>query len=118
MLPSVSAAFFVARDKPCARFVAQGCRSVRQKSILRGRWSHAETEGVPAQAQRREGPFGGVVRDRSRAWAQSPHLLGCPAKEPSMGAPGSERRLAAVLAADMVGFSRLMEVDETGTLAR
>src|SRR5262245_49755279 len=29
-----------------------------------------------------------------------------------------ERRLAAILAADMVGFSRLMEADETGTLAR
>ncbi len=29
-----------------------------------------------------------------------------------------ERRLAAVLAADMVGFSRLMEADERGTLAR
>ena len=35
-----------------------------------------------------------------------------------MGVSGSERRLAAVLAADMVGFSQLMEVDETGTLAR
>jgi adenylate cyclase len=35
-----------------------------------------------------------------------------------MGMAGSERRLAAVLAVDMVGFSRLMEVDETGTLAR
>ena len=35
-----------------------------------------------------------------------------------MGVGGSERRLAAVLAADMVGFSRLMEIDETGTLAR
>jgi adenylate cyclase len=32
--------------------------------------------------------------------------------------PGEERRLAAVLSADMVGFSRLMEVDESGTLAR
>src|SRR5579864_4847552 len=31
---------------------------------------------------------------------------------------GPERRLAAVLAADMVGYSRLMEVDEAGTLAR
>ena len=31
---------------------------------------------------------------------------------------GPERRLAAVVAADMVGFSRLMEVDEAGTLAR
>jgi adenylate cyclase len=32
--------------------------------------------------------------------------------------PGPERRLAAVVAADMVGYSRLMELDETGTLAR
>src|SRR5215470_20411843 len=32
--------------------------------------------------------------------------------------PDLERRLAAVLAADMVGYSRLMEADETGTLAR
>jgi adenylate cyclase len=35
-----------------------------------------------------------------------------------MGVPEPERRLAAVVAADMVGYSRLMEVDETGTLAR
>src|ERR1700676_1387745 len=35
-----------------------------------------------------------------------------------MDVPGPERRLAADLAADMVGYSRLMEVDETGTLAR
>src|SRR5215475_6248576 len=32
--------------------------------------------------------------------------------------PRSERRLASVLAADMACFSRLMEADETGTLAR
>ncbi len=37
---------------------------------------------------------------------------------PEKDAPGQERRLAAVLAADMVGFSRLVEVDESGTLAR
>src|ERR1700730_3450148 len=35
-----------------------------------------------------------------------------------MDVPGPDRRLAAVLAADMVGYSRLMEADETGTLAR
>jgi adenylate cyclase len=35
-----------------------------------------------------------------------------------MEASGVERRLAAVLAADVVGYSRLMEVDEPGTLAR
>jgi adenylate cyclase len=32
--------------------------------------------------------------------------------------PHVQRRLAAVLAADVVGYSRLMEVDEAGTLAR
>ncbi len=32
--------------------------------------------------------------------------------------PGVERKLAAILAADMVGYSRLMEVDETGTIAQ
>jgi adenylate cyclase len=32
--------------------------------------------------------------------------------------PNVQRRLAAVLAADVVGYSRLMEVDEAGTLAR
>src|SRR6202171_6796034 len=35
-----------------------------------------------------------------------------------MGVPEPERRLAAGGAADMVGYSRLMEVAETGTLAR
>jgi class 3 adenylate cyclase len=29
-----------------------------------------------------------------------------------------KRRLAAILSADMVGYSRLMSVDETGTLSR
>ena len=35
-----------------------------------------------------------------------------------MAAPRVERRLAAILAADVVGYSRLMERDEAGTLAR
>ena len=35
-----------------------------------------------------------------------------------MESRGGERRLSAILAADMVGYSRLMEADETGTLAR
>ena len=35
-----------------------------------------------------------------------------------MEASSVERRLAAVVAADVVGYSRLMEVDEEGTLAR
>ena len=35
-----------------------------------------------------------------------------------MKSPHVERRLVAILAADVVGYSRLMEVDEAGTLAR
>ena len=34
-----------------------------------------------------------------------------------MDASKSERRLAAILAADVVGYSRLVEKDEAGTLA-
>ncbi len=36
----------------------------------------------------------------------------------SMEGPNVQRRLAAIVAADVVGYSRLMEVDEAGTLAR
>ena len=35
-----------------------------------------------------------------------------------MSAERVERRLAAILAADVAGYSRLMERDEAGTLAR
>ncbi len=35
-----------------------------------------------------------------------------------MPAERIQRRLAAILAADMVGYSRLMEADEKGTIAR
>jgi adenylate cyclase len=33
-----------------------------------------------------------------------------------MAAPRAERRLAAILVADVAGYSRLMERDEAGTL--
>src|SRR5229473_2434934 len=35
-----------------------------------------------------------------------------------MGQPRTERKLAAILAADVVGYSRLMGADEEGTLAQ
>ena len=35
-----------------------------------------------------------------------------------LGSGRMEHRLAAIVAADMVGYSRLMELDERGTLAR
>ncbi len=34
-----------------------------------------------------------------------------------MGQPIVDRRLAAILAADVVGYSRPMQLDEAGTLA-
>ena len=34
-----------------------------------------------------------------------------------MAEQGTHRRLAAILAADVVGYSRIMEADEVGTLA-
>ncbi len=37
---------------------------------------------------------------------------------PLMQQPATQRRLAAILAADVVGFSRMMGADEEGTLAR
>ncbi len=37
---------------------------------------------------------------------------------PGPGRDGVKRRLAAILAADVVGYSRLMGEDEAGTLAR
>ncbi len=35
-----------------------------------------------------------------------------------MAEQGEQRRLAAIFVADMVGYSRLMEADERGTIAR
>ncbi len=35
-----------------------------------------------------------------------------------MAKPGEQRRLVAIFSADMVGYSRLMEADERGTIAR
>jgi class 3 adenylate cyclase len=34
-----------------------------------------------------------------------------------MAAPGTERRLTTIMAADVVGYSRLVEADEARTLA-
>src|SRR5207247_7804274 len=42
----------------------------------------------------------------------------CGARHGPMAMASVERKLVAVLAADVVGYSRLMEVDEAGTLAR
>ena len=44
--------------------------------------------------------------------------LGHSAPDGSMAELGEQRRLAAIFTADVVGYSRLMEVDERETIAR
>ena len=41
-----------------------------------------------------------------------------PGEEPGVAAQPVERKLAAIFAADIAGYSRLMAHDEVGTLAR
>src|SRR5918998_4282671 len=55
-----------------------------------------------------------MVHVASIAWASSG---GSPEGEAAMATARAERRLAAILAADVVGYSRLVERDEAGTLA-
>src|ERR1700690_804691 len=50
-----------------------------------------------------------------RAYTSNPWTLRKPPSE--MAEERAQRRLAAILAADVVGYSRLMQLDEAGTLA-
>ena len=45
-------------------------------------------------------------------------MTGPPARRTALAAERVERRLAAILAADVANYSRLMERDEAGTVAR
>src|SRR5262249_48708818 len=103
----------------CYWLDAEGCRWARQKSILHGRRAHAEMEGRSAQVPGGRRSVRLLVRGPFVRLGSAPASVRLPSEGTKpMGVPGSERRLAAVLAADMVGFSRLMEIDEAGTLAR
>ena len=73
---------------------------------LRAYWMHRFSNPYSAR------PFGAVSEnpcistDRKRRSQRAP-----------MGQPIVDRRLAAILAADVVGYSRPMQLDEAGTLA-
>jgi class 3 adenylate cyclase len=58
-------------------------------------------------------------KEQSRAYAipGGPGLRGAPLEE-NLSGDRAERRLAAILAADVAGYSRLMGADEEGTLER
>src|SRR5215475_3501585 len=65
----------------------------------------------------RYGPPTARVGVRQRSWHPAPSatLMGAWMEQDSPR-PGVERRLAAILAADVAGYSRLMGLDEEGTL--
>ena len=47
-----------------------------------------------------------------------PLQIACSCKATMMSIPTLDRKLLAILAADVVGFSKAMEADEAGTIAR
>ena len=73
-------------------------------------------------SQRYWGPARRRALDPAARWTSRPGNNTIPdswqqRRPPAMAEQRVQRRLAAILAADVVGFSRLMEQDETGTLA-
>jgi class 3 adenylate cyclase len=67
-----------------------------------------------ADAEVRTG--GNDLRSKGRAPVERLAILGL--EEPSVSVHPVERKLAAIFAADIAGYSRLMARDEIGTLAR
>src|SRR6202011_223365 len=57
----------------------------------------------------------GRARSQAKCYLNSSPIY--PPQRPPINNPDMERRLTAILAADVVGYSRLMGVDEAGTLA-
>ena len=73
-------------------------------------------------SQRYWGPARRRALDPAARWTSRPGSNTIPdiwqqRRPPAMAEQRVQRRLAAILAADVVGFSRLMERDEAGTLA-
>jgi class 3 adenylate cyclase len=61
---------------------------------------------------------GAFVAVRGLALGSVRHFLPAPWRRPRRDCSGVERRLVAILCADVVGYSRLMNFDEEGTHAR
>jgi adenylate cyclase len=61
---------------------------------------------------------GAFVAVRGLALGSARRFLRAPWRRPQRDCPGVERRLAAILFTDVVGYSRLMNFDEEGTHAR
>lgn len=86
------------------------------------RLGNRATAAAPVAAESRA-EFAGCVVERTslrfRGWPPRPgRPVPPPGKAPHAAMNAAQRRLVAVLAADVVGYSSLMEADEEGTHAR
>src|SRR5438552_4893163 len=86
----------------------------RQSSRIRKPCANYRSDYVRIDRSKSGNARGRSAVDLLQVSAMEPQGSETSAMEPR----GGERRLSAILAADMVGYSRLMEADETGTLAR
>src|SRR3954471_11171002 len=62
------------------------------------------------------GGLASQTRNQSPLPSATPRRYDPPERRPSMSEERASRRLAAILAGDIVGYSRLMGIDEEGTL--
>src|SRR6266566_387711 len=72
----------------------------------------------PADRGRPGAAAGDAARAGRQARASRAAGVTCSGKQRTMATQRVERRLSAVLAADVVGYSRLVGIDEEGTLER
>ena len=91
---------------------------MRQKQGSCGRGKSSRESGKLAQTPEQEDCLNLVFSARLDTSPTPPHNLTWNGTEGPMGPhePKVERRLAAIFAADVAGYSRLMEQDEVGTL--
>ena len=75
----------------------------------------ADRGGAQPLIERQGNIFSTLARKRGRI---APPSIAAAATEGAAMAPRTERKLAAILAADVVGYSRLVGDDEAGTIAR
>ena len=91
---------------------------------VRTRWNRSWESSPPAIRPQCSSLYGCTRGERLGRYVRMPGACGIlvPAdaasnhQEPAMANTGLERRLSAIMAADVVGYSRLVEADEAGTL--
>ena len=89
------------------------CPPLRDKACRRTRFQRGLSPTSPWVASGTSSSCSGLGPSLPRLWEATKH----PAYVGEMEAPPLERKLVAILAADVAGYSRMMGIDEEGTLA-